>query len=283
MSFGTSASRLRGLGSAMRYKELVEAPLKHKAVSNLMNYGEIGDRDDVDCSERRLTSLEGSPAIVHGSFNCEKNKLTSLVGAPGKVGGDFSCGQNSIKSLDGLPKIIGGSIDLFFNPPLKSLEGLPEHVTGNLNVAHCRLKTLEYCSQTIDGHFLAQGNRFPSLVGGPQHVGGNYTINESPELQSLEGGPKFVGGNVYIQADGWDVLHNIHKHFPQINGRLAIDGVVTKHLLAIFLIKGLQSFGSFNDQEAVAIVNKYLGQGRKGMMLAQAELVQNGFESLATL
>ena len=49
-----------------------------------------------DCSNNKLTSLEGSPQWVGVSFNCNNNSLTSLVGAPQEVGGYFDCSDNPI-------------------------------------------------------------------------------------------------------------------------------------------------------------------------------------------
>ena len=42
-----------------------------------------------DCSYNKLTSLKGSPKIVHRSFYCQYNNLNSLEGCPKEVGGSF--------------------------------------------------------------------------------------------------------------------------------------------------------------------------------------------------
>ena len=49
----------------------------------------VDGMDDIDCSNKGLTSLEGCPAKVDGNFNCSGNKLTTLEGAPRTVKGDF--------------------------------------------------------------------------------------------------------------------------------------------------------------------------------------------------
>lgn len=55
----------------------------------------------------QLTSLEGCPKIVNGSFNCSHNLLTSLEYAPKEVKGNFDCSNNELKSLDNLPQVDG--------------------------------------------------------------------------------------------------------------------------------------------------------------------------------
>ena len=63
---------------------------------------------DINCSNQNLTSLEGAPEEVGGSFYCYDNELTSLEGAPRIVGGDFSCSDNKLTSLKGAPEKVGG-------------------------------------------------------------------------------------------------------------------------------------------------------------------------------
>jgi len=57
----------------------------------------------LDCSYNNLTSLEGAPSSIDGSFICYKNNLTSLEGAPSSVGSRFNCSNNNLTSLEGAP------------------------------------------------------------------------------------------------------------------------------------------------------------------------------------
>ena len=82
-----------------------------------------------DCSNNKLTSLEGSPQWVGGSFNCNNNSLTSLVGAPQEVRGDFSCSNNKLTSLVGSPQEVGDDFYCHDNK-LTSLVGAPQEVGG---------------------------------------------------------------------------------------------------------------------------------------------------------
>ena len=82
-----------------------------------------------NCSENRLTSLDGAPQSVDVDFHCDHNLLTSLVGAPQDVDGGFYCHNNSLTSLIGAPKRVGGTFVCEVNS-LTSLEGAPRVVNG---------------------------------------------------------------------------------------------------------------------------------------------------------
>jgi hypothetical protein len=58
--------------------------------------------ENFNCSNNKITSLEGSPLAVGGNFNCSDNKITSLEGSPKYVGGDLDCSNNNILSLNGI-------------------------------------------------------------------------------------------------------------------------------------------------------------------------------------
>ena len=47
-----------------------------------------------DCSDNRLSNLEGSPKEVNGNFHCSFNPLTSFEGCPKIVNGNFYCHDN---------------------------------------------------------------------------------------------------------------------------------------------------------------------------------------------
>jgi hypothetical protein len=83
--------------------------------------------DDFNCSNNRLTSLEGAPQKVGRGFYCPNNRLTSLEGAPQIVGGNFDCSVNSLTSLEDGPQTVGGFYNCFSNL-LTSLEGAPQSV-----------------------------------------------------------------------------------------------------------------------------------------------------------
>jgi hypothetical protein len=71
--------------------------------------GSIDVDDDVDLDGFNLTEIPIQFGKVTGSFNCSNNKLTSLEGCPTEVGDNFMCYNNKLNSLKGGPKIIHNS------------------------------------------------------------------------------------------------------------------------------------------------------------------------------
>jgi hypothetical protein len=80
-----------------------------------------------DCSDNKLTTLQGAPSHVGDYFDCSENALTSLMHAPEYVGRGFSCGHNKLVNLKGAPDSVDGDFICVSNP-LESLEGAPTHV-----------------------------------------------------------------------------------------------------------------------------------------------------------
>ena len=103
---------------------LTEIPLKFGRVSKYF-----------DCSDNKLTTLEGSPSYVGRDFLCYRNRLTTLEGAPREVGRSFYCQENRLTTLEGTLKRVGES---FYcgNNKLFTLKGVPE-IFGELYVFNC--------------------------------------------------------------------------------------------------------------------------------------------------
>ena len=113
------------------------AILKHNSTqltNDLFEWGVV--KDDFDCSQCPITSLEGAPKEVGGSFVCyECPKLTSLLGAPKKVGGAFDCSNcSNLESLKGAPKIVGGDFKCSNCEKLtsKALKDIEKQVKGTI-------------------------------------------------------------------------------------------------------------------------------------------------------
>ena len=94
-------------------KGLTEIPIQ---------FGKVTEGFDI--SENKLTSLEGCPKYVEGTFYCSDNNLKSLIGCPKEVGGNFYCENNQLITLEVAPEYVGGYFHCKNNPNLKSLKGL---------------------------------------------------------------------------------------------------------------------------------------------------------------
>lgn len=128
----------------LSYLSLNSIPVKFGKVTGSFNCAELGLTNLVNapkevgnfyCHVNELTSLVGSPSIVHGHFNCQQNNLVTLEGGPNKIGGGFYCGKN----------------------PLTSLKGCPKEVVGTFNCSFCKITTLKYCPEKV-GLFDCVGN-----------------------------------------------------------------------------------------------------------------------------
>lgn len=125
----------------------------------------VGKRTRPDWTEETyacydLTSLEGAPQKVSGSFNCVHCKnLTSLKGAPQEVGGDFYCNKcDKLKTLEGAPRKVSGSFNCKSCNSLKSIKGAPQKVGGDFDCSYCEnLTSLDYAPQKVSGSFNCSG------------------------------------------------------------------------------------------------------------------------------
>jgi hypothetical protein len=147
--------------------------MQHANISNIESFSEIVDGDiqlarnlftnvkflkslkkltgSLDFRDCHVTSLEGCPKEINGSFDCSDNQLeslkygpektydyrcnnnclTSLEYAPKTVIGTFACSDNNLKNLDGCPEELQGHQSGFFcnnNEQLTSLKGIPKHI-----------------------------------------------------------------------------------------------------------------------------------------------------------
>ena len=114
----------------------------NKSIESLTNgmfrWGKV--KTYFDCGEcKNLTSLEGAPKEVGGSFYCDHcDKLETLEGAPEKVNEDFWCNDcNNLKSLEGAPKKVGGDFWCHDCNGLKTLKGAPKKVGGDFWCKQC--------------------------------------------------------------------------------------------------------------------------------------------------
>lgn len=127
----------------MKLKELFESTGKSVADLGIEDSGTL-----FNCWGKGLTSLDGSPSHIHGSFWCINNKLTSLEGGPTQVDGDFNCCDNNLGSLKGAPRRVGvpgklGGMFICRGCKLTSLEGAPEYVNAAFDCSENKLVSLK--------------------------------------------------------------------------------------------------------------------------------------------
>ena len=133
------------------------------------------------CSNKKLTTLEGSPKIVGGYFDFGYNKLTGLQGAPKEVGGHFLCRYNKLTSLQGAPEKVGGEFESLNNK----------------------------VSLAIEEEFIKSG-AYKDNYGETSQYGYwkyllNYMMKENIPLEEVEGWPEgFLNDNIKKSVKGVD-------------------------------------------------------------------------------
>lgn len=111
-------------------------------------------------------------------------------------------------------------------------------------------------------------------------VGGFFCCDN--QLTSLQGAPSSVGDHVYCSFNQLTSLEGIHKLIKKINGTLYCHrNPIKTGGIGLILIEGLRRIDA--DQLAFEIINKYIGQGKKGLLYCQDELIEANLEEYAKL
>jgi hypothetical protein len=139
-----------------------------------------------------------------------------------------------------------------------------EYFTGEVNVTHdVRLSGIA---------------KLPVKFG---TVGGDFYCHYN-QLATLEGAPSSVGGNFFCYSNQLTSLEGIHKIIKVISGAFyCFNNPIKSGGIGLILIEGLKKI--YADQPAFKIIEKYLGQGKKGVLLCQDELIEAGYEEYARL
>lgn len=94
--------------------------LSNNRLKNVVDLKNSNVHGYINISYNLITSLEGAPYIINGSFLCNNNKLTNLEYCPGEIHGKFNCSSNPLSTLNGAPKKV--ETDKILN----SLEEVPD-------------------------------------------------------------------------------------------------------------------------------------------------------------
>jgi hypothetical protein len=166
------------------------------------------------------------------------------------------------------------------NKRLTSLEGAPSRVSGHFDCANNELASLAGAPSHVGGGFFCSDNELTSLTGAPSRVDGNFYCAFN-KLRSLEGAPSHVDGYFWCSNNKLTSLKDVHKHVTEIKGEFyASDNPIKSHVLGLLLIKGVTKI-QLKNKQVEEILNRHLGKGRVGMLMAQEELIEAGLEEYA--
>jgi len=157
-----------------------------------------------------------------------------------------------------------------------------DYKSGNFNCSYNELTSLEGAPSHVGGNFNCSYNELTSLAGAPSHVGGDFYCYDN-KLISLEGAPSRVSGSFYCAHNKLTSLKDVHKHITEIKGIFyAIENPIESHVLGLLLIKGVTEV-HLDNRQVTEIINRHLGKGRVGMLMAQEEIIGAGLEEFAQL
>jgi hypothetical protein len=228
-------------------KEQIEKTLKSWAIVKstvwITNEGTVSVAGSVQTRHRPNPSGEIPVTFdqVDGHFDAFDNNLTTLKNAPRVVGKDFNVVGNELTSLQGMPQKIGGMIAISAN----------------------NLTSLEGCVERVKGDFICNSNLLTDLVGGPKVVEGSFQVAGNP-LTSLVGFPTIVVGVASLTYNP-----NLALLRTLVAGHIGLDGPTENHMRDANLL------------EVEHILNKYAGEGKRGVIRCQKELIAAGFEGNA--
>ncbi len=144
-----------------------------------------------------------------------------------------------------------------------------------------RGKIGEYLAGTVNvaGYVHLEGlglERLPVQFGA---VGGDFYCYNNL-LTSLEGAPGSVGRDFFCTGNRLTSLVGVHRILRRVDGRMYIWGnEIETGGIGLVLVEGLTKI--YTDQPAFEIIEKYLGQGNRGVLRCQEALFEAGFEEFA--
>jgi len=199
----------------------------------------------------------------------DKQKILALVKTNFKTTGRVTVDDQGLVSVTGNCELT------------QKITKLPvqfDHVVGDFNCTRSQLESLEGAPQSVDGWFSCSYSELESLLGAPQSVG-NHFYCYSTTLKSLLGAPRSVGGDFDCLAT---TLESLAGAPQSVGGKFYCSYDRSLGLLPLLLIKDLKGVSIGNDT-VNSILNRYLGQGRDGIIPCAAELHKAGYGSNAKL
>lgn len=77
---------------------------------------------DININNKNLEKLPKQKKEIKGDFDCSNNKLTSLEGCPEIVLANFNCSNNNLSSLKYRPRVVYLAFDCRGNKNLKNIK-----------------------------------------------------------------------------------------------------------------------------------------------------------------
>lgn len=152
-------------------------------------------------------------------------------------------------------------------------------VKGNVEAPENTLDQIPVKFGTIHGYFnLRRQEQLSSLVGSPRHVHGLFKV-KSIVLTNLMGAPDRVDGECWISSPKLQSL----EYLPLLGAKSYLI-MWTEQLPLLRLLEAHQvRWGSYSDHRDnkndayIAIMKKYIGEGKRAMLNCALELKKAGY------
>ncbi len=155
-----------------------------------------------------------------------------------------------------------------------------DYTGGDFWCMERQITSLDGSPAHVKGTFACRNNRLTNLEGGPTRVDRSYTCN-SNKLTSLKGVASHIGGSFWCNSNKLTSLEGVHLLIEKMNGKFnAVRNPIESHVLGLLLIPGITEV-MLDNKKVAKILNKHLGKGEAGMLQAQEELKEAGFEKFA--
>lgn len=195
-------------------KKDIDAWCKAMHISEYVIYDDLSIKvfQDVDISNKKLTSIPVKFLETTGNFKCYNNNLTTLKNVPDIVGATFDCSFNKLVSLEHSPKIVKINFNCSYNQ-IKSLKHITPNIGESLKISSNPIVKLDYCPSigysflcdncnligfecfphTILGTLNCNNNKIISFDNCPVNIGLHFYFEDNPTF-SFKNAPKKMGG-----------------------------------------------------------------------------------------
>jgi hypothetical protein len=193
--------------------------------------------------------------VVNVNVNCYMRRRTQDGRLPvqfGTIDGDFSLASMRIVSLEGSPQVVEGNFDCSFNQ-LTSLQHCPQSVM-DFDCSNNPLTTLQWCPR-VPAELLCDNAQLRDLTSVPPAT---YLSVQMNPIVNFRNTPS------HIQ----EVAVTWHRDLPLL-------GLLTVAQINIHRVNGA------HYAEVENILKKYAGEGKRGVIRCQKELISAGFEGNA--
>ncbi len=128
------------------------------------------------------------------------------------VDGSVNLSYRNLKSIPIKFKEVGGDFYCYSNN--LTLEYCPETVGGHFNCSDNQLTSLKYCPKTVGGDFSCSENQLTSLEYCPETVGGHFNCGYN-QLTNFDGLPEFFEQDIYLYGTPVFEIYCLFKNDPR--------------------------------------------------------------------